>query len=201
MSNSNRKAQITVSGDLGSGKSTICRFLQTNLNYELFSMGQAWRELAAQYQITILELNKYSETHPLDEEMDQKLAAKGETVDQIIFDSRLGWHFVPTAFKVHLTVEPFVAASRICNDTGRGCTEGYQSIEEAIEKIQARKASEKQRYLQKYQLDYTNLANFDLIADTSYAPADVITSLIIESFQLWRAGNPFEKMLAPHRPS
>ena len=120
--------KIAISGDLGSGKSTVCRLLKERLSFGSYSMGETWRRLAEKYQMTILELNRYSETHPLDEEMDRDLTETGQAPGNMIFDSRLAWHFVPDSFKVHLVVDSRIAASRIYNDL-RGQAEGYASVQ------------------------------------------------------------------------
>jgi len=189
--------KIAISGDLGSGKSTVCRLLQEKLPVKIFSMGEAWRKLAEKYQMTILELNQYSETHPLDEEMDQMMTAMGSSPESMIFDSRLAWHFIPQSFKVHLTVNPIIAAERIFKDQ-RGQAEGYSSIAEALTKLDARKSSEHQRYLQKYQLNCSAFENYDLVIDTSYAMPQEIATLIINTHQVWETGSDFTKLwLAP----
>jgi cytidylate kinase len=185
--------KIAVSGDLGSGKSTVCRLLRENLGYQLFSMGEAWRKLAEKYHMTILELNKYSETHPLDEEMDQAMAEMADTLENKIFDSRLAWHFIPRSFKIHLIVDINIAALRVLNDK-RGEAEGYTSLEEARDKILQRKISECNRYLLKYGIDCSNLENYDLVIDTSYATPASIAALIIETLQLWEKGLTFHKL-------
>ena len=159
--------KLAISGDLGSGKSTICKLLQEQLGFRLFSMGEAWRQLAEKYQLTILELNKYSETHPLDEEMDRTMAALSDAPESIIFDSRLAWYFIPNSFKIHLTVDPEIAARRIFNDKRRGDAEEYLSVAEAKQKILERKQSENLRYLNKYGIDCSKLANYNLVIDTT----------------------------------
>ncbi|MCL6591815.1 MAG: AAA family ATPase [Firmicutes bacterium] len=189
--------KIAVSGDLGSGKSTVCKLLQTLISFDLFSMGEAWRKIAEKYQMTILELNKYSETHPLDEEMDQTMIAMGSTPQNTIFDSRLAWHFIPHAFKVHLIVDNTIAAARIFNDQ-RGKAEGYSSLEETRQKLQLRKESENRRYFQKYGLDCGQFDNYDLIVDTSYAAPDAIARFIAAKFGSWSAGEcPNKIWLSP----
>lgn len=193
--------KIAISGDLGSGKSTVCNLLRDTLGYPIFSMGETWRSLAEKYKMTILELNQYSETHPLDEEMDQIMAAKGLEPGNMIFDSRLGWHFVPHSFKIHLIVNPRVAADRIFHDQRRGEAEEYTNIEEAAAKIAARKTSENQRYLQKYRIDCANLRNYDLVVDTSTASSQEIAALIIRVMNQWRGGQPFNPFwIGPRTP-
>jgi cytidylate kinase len=180
---SEQLSKIAISGDLGSGKSTVCKLLLAKLpGFRLYSMGEAWRKLAEERGMTILELNQYSETHPLDEEMDRNMAEMGRTPERIIFDSRLAWHFVPHSLKVHLTVDPRVAAERIYNDRRRGDAEEYASVEEALQKIRDRKESEKTRYLKKYGIDNTNLANYDLVIDTSERTPEEIAGIIVAAF-------------------
>ncbi len=181
---SEQLTKIAVSGDLGSGKSTVCKLLLAKLpGFRLYSMGEAWRKLAEERGMTILELNQYSETHPLDEEMDRRMAEIGQGPEPIIFDSRLAWHFVPHSLKVHLTVDPEVAAERIFNDRRRGDAEEYASIGEALQKIRDRKESEKARYLQKYGIDNTDLGNYDLVVDTSAQSPEEIAGIIVAAFQ------------------
>lgn len=200
MSESQNYYKIAISGDLGSGKSTISKLLREKLSFELYSMGEAWRNLAAKYNMSILELNKYSETHPLDEEMDQAMAAMAGTPKNIIFDSRLAWHFIPNSFKIHLTVDPMIAATRIFNDK-RGDAEGYADVNEAYEKIKQRRISENNRYIQKYHLDCSLLEHYNLVVDTSHAPPESIAALIIDKFNHWVSGQSFAgHWLSPRTP-
>lgn len=191
--------KIAISGDLGSGKSTICKFLQEKLLFNRYSMGEAWRTLAAKYKMTILELNKYSESHSLDEEMDQVMATMAGIPQNIIFDARLAWHFIPNSFKIHLTVNPLIAAARIFNDK-RGEAEGYTDVTETYEKVKQRKISENNRYIQKYGLDCSQYRNYDLIVDTSHAP-ESIAALIIAKFNTWTKVQAFAgHWLSPRTP-
>lgn len=200
MSESQTYFKICISGDLGSGKSTISKLLREKLSFNLYSMGEAWRSLAAKYNMTILELNKYSETHPLDEEMDQAMTAMAGTPQNIIFDSRLAWHFIPNSFKIHLTVDPMIAATRIFNDK-RGEAEGYADVNEAFEKINQRRISENNRYIHKYGLDCSQLEHYNLVVDTSHAPPESIAGMIIAKFQDWAKGQSFAKhWLSPRTP-
>ena len=178
--------KIAVSGDLGSGKSTVCKLLLQKLpEFRIYSMGEAWRKLAEDRKMTILELNRYSETHPLDEEMDEAMARMGKAPEPIIFDSRLGWYFVPHSFKVHLTVDPRAAATRIFNDHRRGDAEEYASVDEAMQKILARHQSEKQRYLKKYGIDCTDPHNYHLIIDTTHQTPEEVAEVIVDRFKVW----------------
>lgn len=192
--------KISIAGDLGSGKSTICKLLKTNLDFTVYSMGEAWRQLAEKKQMTILELNKYSETHSLDEEMDQAMAALADAPQNIIFDSRLAWHFIPRSFKVYLTVDANIAAERIFNDK-RGKSEGYSDLKETLESVQKRRSSEYNRYFKKYGVDCARLENYDLVIDTSHATPVSISELIIDKLAAWSRQIPFNHhWLSPRTP-
>ena len=78
-------------------------------------------------------------------------------------------------------------------DENRG-TEKYPTIETAIEKIKARKASENKRYTEKYNVDPDDLNNYDLVVDTTYATPDEICDLIEKYLNEWKAGNSFNKV-------
>ena len=135
------KTKIAISGDLGSGKSTIGKLFEEKYGYKFHSGGSIFRSLAQKYNMTPAEFSKYSEIHPeIDEEIDGELVKISKIADAMVIDSRMAWHFVDGSFKLHLLVDTQVAAKRIM-DENRG-SEKYATIEDAVDKIQKRKASE-----------------------------------------------------------
>ncbi|MCK9164005.1 MAG: AAA family ATPase, partial [Bacteroidales bacterium] len=98
--------KISISGDLGSGKSVLSKQLKEELGFEVISIGVIQRELATKYGMDALEFNKFMETHPeIDEQCDEMVTNYGKEDRGLILDSRLAWHFIPHSFKVHLTVD------------------------------------------------------------------------------------------------
>jgi len=175
---------ITITGDLGSGKSTVSKILIEKLNFEYVYTGKIQREIANRHQMTTLELNQYAETHPeIDEEIDATFKALNNSTDLIV-DSRLAWFFIPESFKVYLMTEIAIAADRISNDRQRK-NEKYVSKEEAIKDILARKASENKRYMELYGADCADLSNFNLMIDTSYITPEKVADMIIDGYQAW----------------
>ena len=175
---------ITITGDLGSGKSTVSKILIEKLNFEYVYTGKIQREIANRHQMTTLELNQYAETHPeIDEEIDATFKALNNSTDLIV-DSRLAWFFIPESFKVYLMTEIAIAADRISNDRQRK-NEKYVSKEEAIKDILARKASENKRYMELYGADCADLSNFNLMIDTSYITPEKVADMIIAGYQAW----------------
>lgn len=179
--------KIAISGDLGSGKSTIGKLIEERLGYTFHSGGSIFRSLAAKYNMTPAEFSKYSEIHPeVDEEIDGELVKISQNDMSMAIDSRMAWHFVPGSFKLHLLVDTKVAAKRIM-DENRG-SEKYKTIEEAVEKIQKRKASENKRYTEKYNVNPDDLDNYDLVIDTTGLSPDEIFDIIEKKLNEWKQG-------------
>ena len=175
---------ISITGDLGSGKSTVSDILCKRLNYEYIYTGKIYREIANKYNMTPLELNQYSETHPnIDEEIDSTFKSLNEATNLIV-DSRLAWFFIPISFKVFLKTNLIISVNRISNDSQRN-DERYSSNEEAANKIIARKLSENKRYMEFYGANCSDLSNFNLIIDTSFITPERVADIIIEEFNLW----------------
>jgi CMP/dCMP kinase len=180
------KPKITITGDLGSGKSMVSKILHERLGYEVYSTGKVQREIAARRGMSTLELNQYAHTHPeIDEEIDSVFAKLQDRPEGLIVDSRLAWHFMPDSFKVYLRVPVETAAGRIMNDPDRK-GERYLTVDQAIADILARKKSENDRFLAKYNADCRDMGNFDLIADTEGTPPEMVAERILEAFKAWK---------------
>jgi len=180
-----KNLKITISGELGSGKTVLGKLLCDKLFFKLVSVGGIQRELAQTYGMTTLEFNKHIETHPeLDVECDNKVSEYGQSPDNLILDSRMAWHFVPHAFKIHLIVSNEIAAKRIFTDEKRK-NETYSDLNEAIEQIKSRKKSEVKRFKEQYNVDIDDLSNYDLVVDTSIISPEELSNLVIEKFQSW----------------
>lgn len=172
---------ITITGNLGSGKSTICKILEDKYGFEIYSTGKVQRELARQMNMTTLEMNQLMCSDPKYDTMidDETARISRENRDKnIIFDSRLAWHFVERSFKVFLSVSLDVAADRVMNDN-RGKEEKYTSFEEAKNLLAARAETEDKRYKDMYNLEYFNFQNYNLVIDSTYCTPEKIASIIM----------------------
>jgi len=175
---------ISITGDLGSGKTTVSRLLCEQLNYDYVYTGKIQREIANRYRMTTLELNQYAETHPeIDEEIDATFKSLNDS-GNLIVDSRLAWFFLPKSFKIFLKTDLIVSANRISGDLLRE-NEKYSSKEEAANNIIARKESENKRYLELYGANCSDLSNFDLVIDTSFITPEKVADRIITGYNAW----------------
>lgn len=177
--------KIAISGDLGSGKSVLSKRLKTELGFEVISIGVIQRELAWKRGMDALEFNHFMETHPeIDRECDDMVASYGKNNQNLILDSRLAWYFIPQSFKIHLKVDSRVAAQRIYNDNVRK-NEKYSSVEDAQIKLDERKASERKRYKELYDVDVEDLKNYNCVVDTTQKTPEQIYFDVKSCYENW----------------
>jgi CMP/dCMP kinase len=177
-----KKAIITLSGDIGSGKSATGRLLAELTGFEVLSTGNVQRSIATKLGITTLELNRRSATdRSVDDMIDQGTIELGKTRDRFIMDSRLAWHFIPEAFKVFLTVNAQVAGARVFN-AGRS-EEKHTSIEAAIENNLSRQKLEQERFGNLYGVELRNHKNYDLVVDTSDIAPEEVARRIFDAYK------------------
>ncbi len=170
---------ITLTGNLGSGKSTISKIFSDH-GYEIYSTGKIQRTLAAERGLTVLEMNKLMETdHSFDNIIDETTTRLSkEHTEDLFFDSRLAWHFAVNSFKIFLSVDINEAARRVFNDDKRGDVEKYKSVDEAKANLIARAEAEDSRYKELYDINYFDMSNYNLVLDSTYASPEILASII-----------------------
>ena len=180
---------ISITGKLGSGKSTVCNLLKDRYGFEIYSTGAFQREVARSMGITTLELNKRLREDPsLDYVIDdavKKLSIE-RAQDKLIFDSRMAWHFADKSFKIFLTIDPREAARRVMLNR-RGSEEFYADEDEACAKLIERSQVEQARFMQIYGVDYYDFNNFDLIVDTTARTPEQIIDIIMAAYESYVA--------------
>jgi cytidylate kinase len=174
---------IVVSGDLGSGKSTVSVELAARLGIRRISVGDLYREMAQSRGMSALQLNLHAE---LDDAVDgyvdelQREVARSDD-EQLVVDGRLAWFFFTKAFKVHLITDPAVAAQRVLLRPSDD-VEAYSSLAEARERLDTRSESERARFLSRYGVDKNRLRNYDMVCDTTRVSPDQIVDRIVAAF-------------------
>ena len=186
---------ITIAGDLGSGKSTVANHLISNINYRIESAGLIFRRLAEQHGMTAKEFNQFIESNPkYDNMVDDTIKEMGAKEENIIFDSRLAWYFVPKSFKIYMYVDVDTATERIFNDKGR-VSESYSDMATAKKEIIERRESEVLRYKTFYNIDINNYSNYDFIIDTSHATKDEVNEAVLSNFKAFEKGEAYDRIL------
>lgn len=175
---------IALSGDIGGGKSSVATALKALTGYEIIGTGTIQRAIAQKRGLTTLELNKISATdRSVDDEIDNYVIELGKTSDKLIIDSRLAWHFIPTAFKVFLSVNPLIGAQRVFS--AARSDEHNPSLEMTLENNTKRQALEHERFHKLYNITLRDFSNYDLVVDTSEIAPELIAQQIKASFEQW----------------
>lgn len=179
---------ISVAGNLGSGKSTVCALLKDK-GYNIVSAGEIFRQIAERMKISINEMNRMAEEdEEYDRMVDMSIRQKGSLAENTIFDSRMAWYFVPFSFKVFLYLDVNIAAERVFYGEKR-VAEDYVSIEDARDALVIRANQEKERYEKLYQVNIYDMANYDLVIDTADKTLDQIVNMIMEGLEAYKCEN------------
>ena len=159
---------ITVSGPAGSGKSTLAAGLADRLGYDHVSGGDIFRDIAAERDLTPLELNRLAEEDDqIDRDLDARLRRTARERDDLVLESRLaGWMAGEFAdLKVWLDAPLDVRAARIADREDK-------DPEIAAEETRARAESEDKRYREYYDIDIDDRSIYDLVVNTARWDAD-----------------------------
>ena len=174
--------RITITGKIGSGKSTVAKEIAKKLGYKYYSVGMLMGELALKRGISLMELSKIAEK---DTEVDFYLDKRQKQIgreNNLVMDSRLGFHFIPDSFKIFLDVQLDESAKRVFQDRKNRADEKFSSLQNAKNQVNAREESEKKRYKEYYKIDPYDLKHYDLVVDTTSIPANEVVEKILKEF-------------------
>jgi cytidylate kinase len=166
---------ITVSGPGGSGKSTLAAALADRLGYDHVSGGEVFRSIAADRDLTPLELNRRAEEDDsIDRDLDRRLRSIARDRDNVVLESRLsGWMAGDYAdLRIWLDAPLDVRASRIAEREDK-------PVDRAREETEARADSEAGRYREYYDIDIDDRSIYDLVLNTArWAPEGVLEVVV-----------------------
>jgi len=180
-------SHFALNGDIGSGKTSVATLLSRSCGRPVISAGDVLRKLAAERGITALEANYMAERDDsVDAEINRILVDHACSGSSLIYDSRIAWYLIPDSFKVHLTVDPEVAARRL--QVGRASVvEAYLSVEDARQAIEKRYQSERRRFFRQHGVDITQHSHYDLVMDTSDMSADSVAAQLESAWMQWNS--------------
>lgn len=174
MTNSKYK-NIAISGDIGTGKSTLARLLSEKLNWEYISAGNYFRDW---YKSKGMDVSK---VYGIPEEEDRKMEASFQKEmkekNGVVFESRLaGWlaRDYPETLKVLCTVENEEAYKRVSK---------RDSVSEAEAKTLSIQRSKdlKDKFNKLYDVsDFLDEKYFDLVIDTTNLKPDEVLQKVLE---------------------
>lgn len=190
---------ITITGNLGSGKSSVAKILKEK-GYEYSSTGNIFRQLAMEKGLSVEEFNKQVNEaasrgdHSVDKMIDDTTTKIGEEQDNVVFDSRLAWNFAPKSFKVFIITDINEASRRVFHDSHRANSESYESQEACRKALIHRQKLETVRYKEIYDIDYYDMNNYNLVIESTNASPDEIAQEILHKMAEYQSGG-FEKMM------
>jgi len=168
--------KITLFGLAGCGTSTVAKLFSEKYDFTFMSGGNLFRDMAKKHNLDLYEFSKLCQTDKkYDIALDKKQREFGESNEYFIFESRMGWHFIPDSIKVKLICDEDIRINRICE------RENLANFEEIKEKTINREKSEKKRYFDYYNIkNYENDDNFDLIIDSTKLTPEQISEKIYD---------------------
>jgi cytidylate kinase len=174
---------FSINGQLGSGKSAVCGLLEEKHNFLVFSTGKIHRELAKEQGMTSVLFNELIKNDASVDAIVDKACisfAEANKGKEIIFDSRLAWHFIENTFKIFLIVAPSIAANRVFKT--RIVEEKYESKEDALAELMYRRQLENERFIRTYGVDCNDYRNYDVIIDASLLSVEQVVQFIMETY-------------------
>lgn len=180
---------ISFNGDHGSGKSTIAKKVAQTLNYPRYYMGQMFRDMARERNVTVEEFNKICQTDPsMDKKIDDYLIKLAEENSDSVIESRTAWHFIPESIKIYLKVDDEEAAKRIFkelhNENRKNESKNLDSQDKILKSLKSRKNNDDKRYMKHYGLNIRKESNYDFILDTTSLSIEEVFKKVMEFINL-----------------
>lgn len=176
---------ITITGKPCSGKSTIAKLLVDKYGFKRIGVGDIFKQEANRRGMSAEEFNAFCMNDPsFDFFIDEQTAKLGKELEgqQVIFDSRLAWHFVPKSFKVYVDLNEDEMVSRLVESDREG-KEKYADFEEARRSLTNRRKLEVERYKQLYKVNIDDLSNYDFVIDSSHRPPEELVEEIWKEYK------------------
>ena len=182
-----KKHIITLAGKPGSGKSSTAREVAKLLHYEHFSAGKLVRQIAKENGLSLEEVNEQALENPaMDQKVDRYIKELGKR-EELVIDSRLGFHWIPHSFKVYLERDSDIAIARIYRDIEQSerSAEHTESMDEIWERIQWRTHNERLRFKRLYSVDPFKREHYDLVIHTERNNPMTVALWIHDRYQQW----------------
>lgn len=164
---------ITIGGLAGSGTTTAAEILSDKTGIPFISAGSIFREMAEEYEMSILEFSKFAEDNTnIDIEIDKRQSDLAKESENLIVEGRLSAFFVEADLKIWMMAPLDVRANRVCDRESK-------SIDLAKEEIKIREESETLRYLDIHNINIDDLIIYDLIVNThSFNPESIVDIIL-----------------------
>ena len=162
---------ITISGLIGSGKTTVAKALAEKLMLRHVQAGMVFREMAKERGMSLQEFSKLAEKDKsfdrLVDERQKELAKQGN----VVIDGRLSGWLIDADLKIWLKASLDERAKRVAKRENK-------DYETALKETRERERSELKRYKEIYGIDLNDLSPYDFVINTELWSAEVIVETI-----------------------
>ena len=164
---------VTVSGEIGAGKSTVAKALARSLGLRYLSTGEVFREEARRRGLSLAAMGRLAEQdQTIDRELD-RMQTDAARAGDVLVDSRLSGWLIDGDLRIWFRAPLAVRAARVAARDGL-------STEEALSALRGREESERRRYRAIYQIDLTDLGRYHVIVDTSiWSAREIVQALLL----------------------
>ena len=176
--------RITISGPIGSGKTTVCNLLSKRIGYRSVVSGNIFREMAKEHNLSLAEFGSLCERDMrYDRMLDERMVEIARDNPDIILEGRLVAYMLKKngipAIKFFLTADLETRAKRVVEREG-------QQLETALSEIKQREDSEAVRYLTYYGINIKSDDVYDVVIDTGDKTPEQIVDIMMEKVEAWK---------------
>lgn len=174
---------ISISGNPGSGKSTVAKIILQKLGYERVYAGGIMREEARKRNLTLEQfMASLAKNQELEKEIDHKVKDCAYELERsgknVLVEGRVQYHLIPESIKIYIKVAPKEGARRILKDlqdkamSKERNQQSANTLEEVMNLNETREETDAQRYKKLYGIDHRIESQYDLVIDTTKITAD-----------------------------
>jgi cytidylate kinase len=168
---------ITLSGQPGSGKTSVAREIAERCGFVIISAGEQFRKLAVEQGMSLEEYGRLAESDKtIDLAIDQRQKELSTKYPDVLVEGRLAGWTIDADLKIWLKTPLRVRAERIAKREDI-------PVHRAYDETEARQKCEIMRYKNFYDIDLTDLTCYDLVIDTNKWDAKGVANIIFRALE------------------
>ncbi|OPY27640.1 MAG: cytidylate kinase [Methanocella sp. PtaU1.Bin125] len=168
---------ITLSGQPGSGKTSVAKEIAEKYGFVIISAGEQFRKLAAERGMSLEDFGSLAEKDKsIDLAIDQRQKELSTKYPNVIVEGRLAGWTIDADLKIWLKTPLRVRAERIAKRE-------EIPVHRAFDETETRQKCEILRYRTFYEIDLNDLSCYDLIIDTSKWDVRGVSNIVFKAVE------------------